>query len=303
MSFKVTILGCGSALPTTLRNQSAQIVHIDEREYLVDCGEGTQLMMRKQKMKLQKINQIFISHLHGDHYLGLYGYLSSLHLLGREKPMSIYGPPGLREIFEVHARYSKSQFKYPLEFIELQDEFTECIFENNQIQVFNLPLKHKIFCNGYVFKEKRKPRKMIKEKIEQFKIPLKKIKDIKAGESFNTAEGLIIPNEELTLDAPAPKSYAYCSDTAFVPALADAIQGIDLLYHESTFVESDLERAVETKHSTAKQAAEIARRAGVGKLLLGHYSARYTELDELLKEAQSIFPNSVLAEDGMTIEI
>ena len=303
MAFNVTILGCGSALPTVLRNQAGQIVHIDEQEFMLDCGEGSQLTMRKLKKRLQKINHVFISHLHGDHYLGLQGYLSSLHLLGREKPMTVFGPPGLREIYEVHSKFSKSVFKFPLEFVELQDEYTECIFEDKNIQVFNLPLKHKIFCNGYLFKEKQKPRNILKYKIEEYSIPLKAIKDIKEGASFNTTDGKTIPNAELTREAKKPKSYAYCSDTAFIPALADAISGVDLLYHESTFMEKDHDRAVETKHSTAKQAAEIAKRAGVGKLLLGHFSARYTELEELLNEAVSIFPESILAKDGMTIEI
>ena len=303
MSFNITILGCGSALPTVLRNQAGQIVHINEREYLVDCGEGSQLMMRKLKKRLQKINQVFISHLHGDHYLGLYGYLSSLHLLGREKQMTIYGPPGLREIFEVHSKHSGSVMKFPLEFIELQDQYTECIYEDKSIQVFNLPLKHKIFCNGFLFKEKKKARKMIKEKIAEYNIPLKKIKGIKEGESFIDDKGNTIPNAELTENPPKPRSYAYCSDTAFIPALSEALKGVDVIFHESTFMEADLERAVETKHSTAKQAAEIAKRAGAGKLLLGHFSARYTELDELLEEARSVFENSVLTEDGMTFEI
>ena len=303
MKFQVSILGCGSALPTLLRNQSGQIVNVNESEYLLDCGEGSQLMMRKMKKRFQRINQIFISHLHGDHYYGLLGYLSTLHLLGREKKLSIYGPTGLKEIIAVHQKHSKSVFRYPLEIIELTSTKSELIYEDKKVEIYTIPLDHRIYCNGYLIKEKKKERNIIAEKIESHKIPLKQIKDIKRGADFIDENGNKIPNEELTLDPPKPRSYAYCSDTMFKPDIVEIVKGANAIYHEATFIEKDAERAIQTKHSTARQAAEIAKRANIETLILGHFSARYTELTTLLEEAQSVFNNSILAEDGVEINI
>lgn len=303
MKFQISILGCGSALPTIKRNQSCQIINVNESEYMIDCGEGSQLMMRKMKKRFQRINQIFISHLHGDHYYGLMGYLSTLHLLGRDKEMTVYAPKGLKDIIEVHQKHSKSVFRFPLKVIELEQKTSELIYEDKKVSIHTIPLKHKIYCNGFLFKEKEKPRNIIPEKIGQYKISLKDIKVIKAGADFTLENGRIISNSELTVDALKPKSYAYCTDTVFLPEIVPLIEDVDCLYHESTFIELDIERAKKTKHSTAKQAAEIGSKAKVKQLVLGHFSARYSDMEPFLEEAKSIFSNSVLAFDGMEIEL
>lgn len=303
MKFEISILGSGSALPTLLRNQSGQIVNVNESEYMIDCGEGTQMMMRKMKKRFQRISQIFISHLHGDHYYGLMGYLSTLHLLGREKEMTVFGPVGLREIIAVHQKYSKSSFKYPLKIVELRSTESELIFEDKKVEVHTIPLDHRIYCNGYLIKEKAKDRNIIPAKIEAYKIPLKQIKNIKKGENFKLDDGTVINNTELTTDPPVPKSYAYCSDTMYKPDIIPIIQDATALYHEATFCEEDQDKAQYTKHSTGKEAAMIARDAGIHQLILGHFSARYSELNDILDEAKGIFQNSILAHDGMEIVI
>lgn len=303
MKFQISILGCGSALPTMTRNQSCQIINVNESEYMIDCGEGSQLMMRKMKKRFQRINQIFISHLHGDHYYGLLGYLSTLHLLGRDKEMTVYAPIGLKEILEIHQKHSKSVFRYPLKIIELFHKRSELIFEDKKVSVHSIPLKHKIYCNGFLFKEKKKARNIIPEKIDQYSIPLKEIRSIKDGADLTLDNGKTISNNELTLEPPRPKSYAYCSDTMFLPEIVPLIEEVDCLYHESTFIEEDKGRAKQTKHSTAKQAAEIAKSARVNQLVLGHFSARYSDMEPFLSEAQSIFSNTILASDGMQIEL
>ncbi|MEM7162409.1 MAG: ribonuclease Z [Bacteroidota bacterium] len=303
MKFQVHILGCGSALPTLLRNQSGQIININESEYMIDCGEGTQLMMRKLKKRFQKIATIFISHLHGDHYYGLMGYLSTLHLLGREKEMKIFAPKGLKEIIEVHQKHSNSYFRFPLTIIELESPRSELIYEDKKVNVYTVPLKHKIYCNGFLFKEKQRDRNILPEKIKEYSIPLIEIKNIKKGDDFKLPNGQIIKNSELTKDAPSPKSYAYCSDTSFNPDNANLLNGVNALYHEATFLEKDKDRAVYTKHSTAKEAGQMAKLVNAEKLIIGHFSARYTEFDALIDEAKSVFPSTIAAEDGITIEL
>lgn len=301
MKFEISILGCGSALPTILRNQSGQIVNVNESEYMIDCGEGTQLMMRKMKKRFQKINQIFISHLHGDHYFGLMGYLSTLHLLGREKEMTVFGPVGLQEIIAVHQKYSKNGFRYPLNIVELNSTESQMIFEDKKVEVHTIPLNHRIYCNGYLIKEKPRDRSILPEKIDQYRIPLKLIKEIKKGADFELENGSIVNNSELTKNPPSPKSYAYCSDTMYKPDIIPIIENVTALYHEATFCEKDKDKAEYTRHSTAKEAAIIARDSKAQKLILGHFSARYTELDHILSEAKTVFENSTLAHDGMEI--
>jgi ribonuclease Z len=298
VKFEVTILGCGSAAPTTRFNPSAQVLNINEHLLLIDCGEGTQMQMRKYKIHFQKIDHIFISHLHGDHVFGLMGYLSTQHLLGRTKELHLYAPSELEQIIQVQLNASETYLRFPLKIHSLISKEAEVILENNVVTVTTIPLKHRIYCNGFLFKEKPRQRNIIKEKIDEFGIPVHKINAIKNGEDYSMNDGTIVPNELITRVALPPRSYAYCSDTAYSEKIVEIIQNVNLLYHESTFIELDKARAKETRHSTAKQAGEIAKKAGVEKLLLGHFSARYHQFETFLEEAKTIFENTELCFDG-----
>ncbi len=302
MKFELTILGCGSALPTLRRSPTAQFLNIREHYFLIDCGEGTQLQLRKYKVKFQKINHIFISHLHGDHYLGLVGLLSSMHLLGRTAPLHIYAPKGLQEIIEVQLKYSETELRYAIVYMELE-QGEMLIFEDEQLTVTTIPLQHRIACNGFLFKEKPKLRKMRKEKIVQYDLPHYAIPAIKEGEDYTDANGRVIANEELTLPPDKSYAYAYCSDTAYSPAIVPQVQGVDLLYHEATFLSELADRARSTMHSTAAEAATIALKAGAKQLLVGHYSARYHSLEGFLAEARDVFENTHLAEEGKVFRV
>ncbi len=303
MRFEVIILGSSSATPIFNRNPSAQILNVNERLFLIDCGEGTQQQLIRNGIKAQRINHIFISHLHGDHYLGLVGLLSSLHLNGRTRPMNIYGPPELKEILDIQFRYSQTELRYPIVFKFTQTTSSELIFENNDIMVETILLEHRIPCTGFKFSQKKRLRKIIKEKVEALNIPVDMIPLIKRGMDYTDSKGRVYPAFELTTDPDDPRSYAYCSDTICNWTYLEQIKGVDTLYHESTFMNDMLDRAGETFHTTALQAAEVALRAGAKQLLLGHFSARYRELDPLLQEARSIFPNSYLALEGHTFAI
>lgn len=304
MSFQLTILGAGSALPAHGRFSTAQLLQIAHVKYLIDCSEGTQIRLSEYKLYKGKINQIFISHLHGDHYYGLLGLLTSFSLLGRAETLTVFGPEGLQEIVEVNFRYNNAYgLSYPLVFKIVDPTVHQLIFEDRQAEVYSLPLDHRIPTTGFLFREKRKPRNMIGEKIKEYQIPYQQIPAIKQGADFHTSDGRRIPNAELTLPPPKPRTYAFCSDTAYKEDLVPLIEGADLLYHESTFCEIDLEAAKATKHSTARQAATIAKKARVGRLILGHYSSRYKDLTPFLKEAQSVFSNTVLGIDGKTYEV
>jgi ribonuclease Z len=303
MKFEVTILGCGSATPTVRHSPSAQLVNCEEQFYLVDCGEGTQLQLRRFRLKFQRINHIFISHLHGDHYFGLPGLLSTLHLLGRTKPVHIYAHPDLAEAVALELKISQSRLRFPLHWHALEYDGMHSILENEHLEVLSFPLSHRIPTCGFIFREKPKQRNMIPERIVEFKIPVARIRQIKAGSDYTLPDGKVIPNAELTTAPDTPKSFAYCSDTAFREATAAFVKGVDLLYHESTFLAEDLKRAKETYHSTASQAAQVAALAGVGRLVLGHYSARYRNIDRFLDEAKEVFPNAMLGEEGLTIPV
>lgn len=301
LPFEVTVLGSSSATPTSSRNPTAQVVNLHERFFLLDCGEATQIQIRRFKVKIQRIDHIFISHLHGDHYLGLPGLLGTMHLLGREKELHIYSPPGLKEIIDTNHYHSKTFLKYELIFHVIEDKAR--IFEDDKLSVETIPMNHRIPCYGFLFREKQLPRNIIKEKLEEYSIPVQEIQKIKEGNDFVSSDGKKIPNSELTLPPSSPRSYAYCSDTLYNESFIDQIKNVNLLYHEATFAEDMANRAVETYHSTAKQAGAIAQKANVRQLIIGHYSARYRELDVLLKETKDIFDNTVLAIEGETYKV
>jgi len=302
MSFKLTILGCNSALPTVDKNPTSQLLSANERFFLIDCAEGTQVQLRRYKIKFQRINHIFISHLHGDHYFGLIGLISSMHLLGREKELHLYAHPPLKEIIDSQLAASNTELCYPLFFHSLPYENEQILFEDNKIEVSNILLDHGIPCSGFLFKEKLSLRKINSEKINEYNVPIDQLKSLKNGDDFITIEGEKISNEILTTENRLPISYAFCSDTKYNDRIVEKIKNVSLLYHETTFMEDRKERAIETFHSTTIDAATIAVKSEVGALLIGHFSQRYKELDELLSETKSVFDNTKLARQGMQID-
>ena len=303
MSFEVTILGASSATPTSSRNVSAQLVHLLGRFFLFDCGEGTQIQLRRFGVKIQKINYICISHLHGDHYLGLIGLLSTMSLLNRNKELIIFAPKGLESILNLHLKLSYSVLSFPLKFIVLNTSKMQKIFEDDMFELFSFGLKHRIPCWGFKLLEKKRPRNLLKGIIEKYKIPYSVIESIKSGEDYTTDSGQVLPNKLLTSNPYKPRSYAYCSDTMPFDDLIDYILDVDLLYHDSTFHSNLAEKAKSTFHSTAKQAGIVASKANVKKLILGHFSSRYKKLDILKKDAQSKFKNVDIAIEGKTWKI
>lgn len=303
MHFELTILGSNSAIPANNRFPTAQVLKVRGHLYLIDCGEGTQVRMRDNRIKRSKINQIFISHLHGDHIFGLIALLSSYSLNGRKEPLHIYCPPHLDEIINVQIKYTGHPLPFPLEFHITNPAIHEKIFEDHVVEVYTIPLIHRIPTQGFLFVEKKQPNSMRPDKIKEYKIPFQDIGHIKAGNDWKSPEGHTLRHSELTEPAPSPRSYAFCSDTAYSEEIIPIIRGVDMLYHESTFMHSELAFAKRTGHSTTKQAATIAQKAKVGKLLLGHYSSRYVELDDLLEEARSVFPNTELGLEGKRFNI
>lgn len=301
-TFELLILGSSSATPTSERNPSAQLLNIAERYFLIDCGEATQIQLRRFKARFQSIDHVFISHLHGDHFFGLPGLLGSMHLLGRKQPLNIYGPKELKEIIDVIHKNSETRLNYPVNWVFTNNNGLNLIYEDSKTEVYSFPLRHRIYCTGFLFREKPLPRKIDKYMLEKLDISFADILALKAGQDVLNKNGELIRNADATLDPPAPRSYAYCSDTIFDPAIADHIRNATVLYHESTFLDDQLERARKTFHSTAAQAAQIASSAGVEQLLLGHFSTRYPNLEGFLNEACPIFPNSVLATDGKKIK-
>jgi ribonuclease Z len=302
-SFNITILGSNSATPTLLRNPSSQVVNINEQLYMIDCADGTQVQLRKYKIKFKRINHIFISHLHGDHYFGLIGLISSFHLLGRKNDLHIYAPPQLEEIINIQFEASKTVLNYPLHFHYLHQNITETIFENNIITVKAFTLEHSIPTWGFIFSEKQGKRNIIKSFANEMSIPYNEYLKIQNGANFIDSDGKIYKNKSITTDPPKVRSYAYCSDTGYFEKIIPVIKDVNVLYHESTFAEDKKESAKEKFHSTAKDAARIAQKANVKKLLLGHYSSRYKDTSPLLEEAKSIFPNTALSYDGLVFEI
>ncbi|MHB1178333.1 MAG: ribonuclease Z [Daejeonella sp.] len=303
MKFEVTILGSSSSTPIFNRNPSAQLLNVNEKFILIDCGEATQNQLLHFGLKANRIDHIFISHLHGDHYLGLVGLLSSLHLNGRTKPIDIFGPPGLMEIIDIQFKHSQTFLRYPLNFKTTNPNISEKIFENYEVVVESFPLDHRIPCTGFRFTEKQRSRKIIKEKIEQLEIPAEMIPLIKKGQDFTDKRGRLHLSLDLTTEADRPKVYAYCSDTICSWRYLDFIRNTDTLYHEATFMHDMLDRAEETFHTTALQAAQIASKSDAKKLLIGHFSARYRDLNPLLEEAKTIFAQTFLATEGITFEI
>ncbi len=301
MSLSVLILGSGSALPTISSNQSAQIVELENHLFLVDCGEGTQIELRRNKVKVQKIDHIFISHLHGDHFFGLVGLLSTMHLLGRKKELNIHGPKGLEEIVQIQFRNTGSHLSFQMKFIEVS-EAGQLLFEDKKVIVTALPLKHRIPCFGFLFQEKIGLRKLKTSALAKYQIPIHARKGVKEGEDFITEEGDVIKNSEITLEPEQAKSYAYCSDTAFNQNLIPLIDQVNLMYHEATFLESERARAKKTFHSTAKDAAKVANLASTQKLLIGHFSNRYKTKDRFLQESRQIFKETYIAEEGVRYE-
>lgn len=303
MKFEVTILGSSSSTPIFNRNPSAQLLNVNEKYILIDCGEATQNQLLHFGLKANRIDQIFISHLHGDHYLGLVGLLSSLHLNGRTKPMDIFGPSELIEILNIQFKHSQTELKYPINFRPTRSDQSEKIFQNYDVTVESFPLDHRIPCTGFKFTEKQRLRKIIKSKIEELSIPTEMIPLIKKGFNFTDQTGKVHLSEDLTIEADKPKVYAYCSDTVCSWKYLSHIENADMLYHESTFMHDMISRAEETFHTTALQAGEIAGKAKVKKLLIGHFSARYKDLQPLLDEAKTVFPETQLAIEGKTFEI
>jgi ribonuclease Z len=301
--FELTILGCSSATPTSSRNPTAQLLNHRERFFLIDCGEATQTQLRKFKIKIQRIDHIFISHLHGDHYLGLPGLIGTMHLLGRTKELHIYAPTGLQEIIKVNNYHSKTHLKYTIHFHVLEGNTSATVFDDEKLTVETIVMNHRIPCYGFLFKEKESYRNINKEKIAEYKIPLLELPLIKAGMDFIDQDGNKILNTELTLPPHPPRVYAYCSDTIYNESYINQIKHANLLYHESTFAADMIERAKETYHCTASEAATIALKGHVHQLVIGHYSARYHDLDVLLNEAKHIFTNTVLAIEGKTFSI
>ncbi|GAA4086798.1 ribonuclease Z [Mucilaginibacter panaciglaebae] len=300
MRFEVTILGSSSATPIYNRNPTSQVLNINERLYLVDCGEGTQQQMLRFDVRGSRIDHIFISHLHGDHYLGLVGFLSSLHLNGRKKALKLFGPLHLKEIIDLQFKYSETVLQYEIMFYPTDPKTPQIILDNEDVIVETIPLDHRIECTGFLFKEKKRLRKLIKEELERVGIPVEYYTALKKGADYTDNQGRVYKNDMLTTDSAEPKIYAYCSDTKYNERYFDQIKDADLLYHEATFLHNMLDRANETHHTTALQAAEIAVKVKAKKLLMGHFSARYKTLDDLLIEAQNVFPNTGLAIEGKT---
>lgn len=298
---KLTILGCYSATPRTDTNPTAQVLDINNHLFLIDCGEGTQVELRRNKIKFARIKHIFISHLHGDHFFGLVGLISTFRLLTRETELHIYGPKGLKDVITLQMKLAESWTNYPLIFHELTSKESALIFEDDKVEVHTIPLDHRIYTNGFLFKEKSGERKLDMNAVLNADIDVAYYRKLKQGFDVENKDGIIISNQEVTKAPNKPKSYAFCSDTAYSEAIIPIIKDVDLLYHESTFLEKHEKLAAPTKHSTAKQAASIAKQAGVGTLLLGHYSTRYDNLKDFKLEAETIFESVELARDGKVI--
>lgn len=304
MSIEITILGCSAATPRENHAPTSQVININGNLFLIDCGEGTQTQLIKYKINFCKINYIFISHLHGDHFFGLIGLISSFHLLGRKNPVTVFSPKGLKEIIQLQLKISQTNLSYDLIFKESENTITsEKIFETNKIEVFTIPLKHRIPTVGYLFKETTKSMSIKKELIEKYELSIDEIKSIKNGDDFISKNNVSIPNKEMTIPPEGPYSYAFCSDTVFTEDYLEIIKDTDMLYHESTFLENEIERAKKTFHCTAKQAATIAKKSNIRKLILGHFSQRYKNVDLFLQEAKEIFENTELAKDGKKFKL
>lgn len=301
--FRVHILGCGSALPTLHHNASAQVVEIRGKLFLVDCGEGTQVQLRRSHLRFTKISAVLITHLHGDHCFGLIGMLSTFGLLGRTARLAIYAPAALEDMLKQQMQLFCHDFDYEVDFHAVDTTQQQVIYEDRSLTVETIPLEHRMPCCGYLFREKPSLPHIRRDMIDFYQIPTSQINNIKAGADWTTPDGEVVKNERLVEPADPPRSYAYCSDTRYIPTLHERIKGVSTLYHESTYGEDNLLMAQKYFHSTARQAALVARDAGVGRLLLGHYSSRYEDEQILLREAQEVFENTSLTDENTFFDV
>lgn len=303
MTFSVTILGSSSALPTSKRFPSAHVLNVHERLFLIDCGEGTQIQLRRFKLPMNRINHIFLTHSHGDHVLGIFGLISTFNLLGRKSDLHVYGVADFEEIFYKNIDYFTDQMSFKVIYHVVDPFKVETIYSDKHVVVTTLPLRHRVPTVGYLFREAPRPLNIRKELIAKYNLSLAEIVKIKNGSDYTLNDGTVIPNAELTYISSLPRSYAYCSDTLYSERLVGLVKNVDLLYHEATFLHSDLRLARLTGHSTAQQAATVALKAGVGKLLIGHFSSRYKNEKDLQREAQEIFPATEVVNDGLTFSV
>lgn len=301
--FRVHILGCGSALPTLHHNASAQVVEIRGKLFLVDCGEGTQVQLRRSRLRFTKISAVFITHLHGDHCFGLIGMLSTFGLLGRTARLAIYAPAALEDMLKQQMQLFCHDFDYEVDFHAVDTSQQQVIYEDRSLTVESIPLEHRMPCCGYLFREKPSMPHIRRDMIYFYQIPTSQINNIKAGADWTSPDGEVVKNERLVEPADPTRSYAYCSDTRYIPTLPSRIKGVSTLYHESTYGEDNLLMAQKYYHSTARQAALVAREAGVGQLLLGHYSSRYEDEQVLLREAREVFENTHLTDENAVFDV
>jgi ribonuclease Z len=303
MNFSVTILGSNSATPIPGRHPTSQLINHQHRLFLCDCGEGTQMQLRKYNIRFGKINHIFISHLHGDHFYGLIGLVMTYHLFGREQPLHLYGPKGIEDIINIQLQASQTKLVYPLHFHVVNTEVSSLVHEDEYLEITTIPMKHRIPTCGYLFREKPRDRKMKPGIVNKLNIPVEQIPLIKKGKDYTDESGKFFANPQLTLDPLPPRSYAFCSDTIFQESLAEVVKDVDLLYHEASFLHDRVEMAREKFHSTTIEAATLALKANVKTLIIGHYSARYDDLQPLLNEARSIFKETFLSTEGAVFDV
>lgn len=303
MNFDVTILGTGSAIPTKDRFLSGQVINHDEHLFLVDCGEGTQIQLRRYKKSINRISHIFISHLHADHYLGLFGLLSSMDLLGRTNAIQIFAPKGLDELVQLNFKLSNAKPRFPIEWIYTQADEPQSILETKKLEIYSFPLRHRIACTGFLFKEKQSPRKFDKRLLNKYFVMPDEIMAIKNGADYTAPDGTFYRNNEITIEPNKPRSYAYCSDTIYLENLGNYLKEVDIIYHEATFAADMEERAKATFHSTAIQAAMVAKQANTKKLYIGHFSSRYVDADVLVDEARTIFEATEKAVEGLCFPV
>ena len=303
MHFELTILGCNGAVPAYDRHPTSQYVTYNGQGFLLDCGEGTQIQMARYNIKRGRLDHIFITHLHGDHFFGLIGLLTSFNLNYREAPLHIYGPPGIEEIVKLHLKLSQSELRFPVSFHILLDDQSRIIYEDRHLTIETIILHHRIPTTGFLFREKIGPRKILANKLNQYQIPVAEIANIKNGADHVMPDGAVIPNAEMTCEPTPPRSYAFCTDTVYTESFLEQIKDVTVLYHEATFSNEHQWRAAETMHSTTGEAATLALNANAGKLIIGHFSARYEDLLPLLAESRAVFSNTELAIEGTVFEI
>lgn len=301
--FRVHILGCGSALPTLKHNPSSQIVEIRGKCFMIDCGEGTQTQLRRSKIKFTRISAVFISHVHGDHCFGLIGMISTFGMLGRTAPLHIYAPAGFSNIMKMQIDFFCKDLEYEVVFHDVDTNAKNIIYEDRSLTVETVPLSHRVPCCGFIFREKQTLPHILRDMTDYYKVPVSQFNNIKNGADWVDEEGNVIPYTRLTTPSEPARSYAYCSDTKYLPMLHECLKDVCVLYHESTYSKEDEDMAKMYFHSTAAQAAQVASDANVGKLVLGHYSARYEDENRLLEEAKNIFPNTVLSDEGLIIDV